>query len=226
MASLLAIETDGGGKRRSETTLLLRQVADLEVEGAFDMTFPLRVAIVGVTYGQQNAVVEDVIFDVLPIPVAALSANPEVRDVLARAVDEADDLRREADKLVSDLRRAAGGDPLPWNQGDHLGDAVVHDLTPSVRRLLASLQNAPDEVDAARDAWHRECQRVALAAAEPVLSAVPPSAFGGRRNGGGSFTCPSRIETRYRHRVAQIVGLGVAPDTQGNASSMEGLSDE
>jgi len=224
MASLLAVELSTRERHVVQTSSLLRQVADLEAEAVLETSFPLRVLVTGVEYGQQAAVIEDVVSDELPLPVAALCRGEAARDVVLAAVDEAEQLRRAADRLASDLRRAAGAEPSPWDHGDYVGGVLIHELTPLARRLLIAIQRAPGEAEAAREVWHGECREVALAVAEPLLNALSRSAFRGRKDKNGRFVAlpSSLIGRQYSARVDHILGLRPSQRSTSDAGVAQG----
>ncbi|HEX5494186.1 MAG TPA: type I-E CRISPR-associated protein Cse1/CasA, partial [Mycobacteriales bacterium] len=209
MAGLLAIRQPTG--ERVSSSLLLSQVADLRGQGCLPVDLPLRVLTVGVAYGNQSAVVEDVMVDAIPLPVAALAAEGEVRGLLLDVVSQARQLQDAANRLGDDIRRASGGDKQPWDKGQRVGDALVHEFTPVVRRLLAGLQRQPDRADEAEAAWRHSAYRLALQAAEPVLASAPPKAFLGRQENEKAVFRTSVAEARYRAAVRDI--LGVHPGT-------------
>ncbi|MGC5664494.1 type I-E CRISPR-associated protein Cse1/CasA [Micromonospora sp. WMMD723] len=168
------LATVPGTEPAYSSSILLTQLGDVEVAD-----LPLQVLTVGVAYGNQSAVVEDILADMIPLPLAALGAS-EVRHLVEAVVEQAEELRRAGNRLDDDLRRAAGGDPVPWDKGLRPGDALMHELNRVVRRLLAGLQREPERREEAEDAWRRSAYVLALKAAEPALAAVPPTAFLGR----------------------------------------------
>jgi CRISPR system Cascade subunit CasA len=159
MAALLATRTETAEK--VTTTVLQQQLADLQALGHVPVDLPLQVLTVGVLYGNQSAVVEDVMVDAMPLPIAALSPESPVRQLLLDVADQADRLREAANRLGDDLRLAAGGDKLPWDRSLRLGEAVVNEFTPVVRRMLAGLQRQPERVDDAEQAWKIVARRLA-----------------------------------------------------------------
>lgn len=187
LAPMLA--TVPGLDDRFSSSILLTQLGDIDLP---DM--PVQVLTVGVAYGNQSAVVEDVISDLIPLPMAALGKG-DVRAFVETVVEQAEELRRAGNRLDDDLRRASGGDPVPWDKGLRPGDALMHDLNPVVRRLLAGLQRQPERYEDAEDAWRRVAYSLALKVAEPVLAAVPPTAFLGREE--------SKQKKTYRASVAE-----------------------
>jgi CRISPR system Cascade subunit CasA len=184
----LALPSDGEGPY---TSVLLRQLGDLEAEGYLEPAYPLSLETYGLEYGNQSAVVENAITDSLPLPVAALAAeNAHVRNALLEAVSQADRLGRAVDRLLIDLRRAGGGDALPRDKGERPSQLLLHTLDPVVRRLFVGLRGVGDDIDLLEQgmtAWEETAWSTAEALAELQLAAAPPSAFGGRVTNDGTF---------------------------------------
>lgn len=204
LAALLA--TSAPTEDKVTAPLVLRQVARLRGEDYLPVDYPLQVLTAGVEYGNQSAVVEDVIVDQMPLPVLALATDSAVRAVLLDVTRQADDLRQAANRLGDDLRAACGADKLPWDRSQRLGEILVHEFTPVVRRLLSGLQRQPDRVEDAALAWRRTARRLALAIAEPALNAAPPEAFLGRQATERFSYRLSTAEARYRAAVTRAVG--------------------
>ncbi len=179
-----------------------------------DQDYPLRVLTVGIEYGNQSAVVENVIADSIPLPVAALR-EITVRDAIVQIAEQADRLARALNMLSADLRRASGADPLPWDQGQRPGDRVLHALDKTTRRALAKLQTRYDHdaVDAVRAAWEQVAWRAAFEVAEPLLNNASPRQFAGVTEtikGKDVTHCSPRAESSFRTNVAQILPLAAA----------------
>ncbi|WP_083749461.1 type I-E CRISPR-associated protein Cse1/CasA [Frankia sp. CcI49] len=204
LAGLLAVR--GPTAERVSAPDVMRQVAGLQTEGYVADDFPLRVLTVGVSYGTQSAVVDDVIVDEIPLPVVALAADSRVRHTLLQVADEAEALRIAANRLGDDLRAAYGAAKLPWDRGQRLGDLLIHRLTPVVRRLLAGLQHQPDMVEDAEDAWRVVARRLAWEVADPVLSAAGPGAFLGRAPGERFGPRLAVAEASFRRALNTILG--------------------
>jgi CRISPR system Cascade subunit CasA len=203
LASLLA--TAAPTKEGVSSTLLLDQIATLRVEGYLPDTLALQVLTTGVVYGNQSAVVEDVLVDLVPLPVSALSADSALRALLHQVVTQAEEVCRAGNGLADDIRQAAGGEKLPWDKALRLGDALVHQLSIPVHRMLAGLQRQPDRIQEAADAWTIVARRLALEAGEQALASAPPQAFLGRPADKGNFIHRlSTAEARYRGAVYTI----------------------
>lgn len=202
LEALLAIHASGE-QRGVQTSRLLAQIADLREDELGD-TYPLSILAVGVVYGNQRAVVEHVIVDSLPLPIVALRAHEDMREFLIRIVNQTDELAKAVNTLAADLRRAQGGDGLPWDQGQRPDVEVVHALDPLVRRLLAKLQHDPGQREAAQREWEQTAFRVVRAVADSLLDAVPPSAFAGRKRDKWRYV-PALAEQRFRLKVAELL---------------------
>ncbi|HET9255448.1 MAG TPA: type I-E CRISPR-associated protein Cse1/CasA [Pseudonocardiaceae bacterium] len=204
MAALLAtMQPTADGVSASR---LIVQLADLRAEDHLPADLPLQVLTVGVSYGNQSAVVEDVMADTLPLPMAALSPDGEVRKLLLEVAEQAEQLRQAANRLGDDLRLAAGGAKLPRGKSQRIGDALVHQFTPVVRRMLAGLQRQPERADDADAAWRQTARRLALDAAELALEATPPTAFLGRQESERVARRLSVAEAWYQAAVRRILG--------------------
>jgi CRISPR system Cascade subunit CasA len=180
LAALVATGTPTSEKKSAPNAI--KNVAGLRQERVLPEEFPLHALVVGVVYGNQSAVIEDVVTDLLPLPVLALlDDDNEVRATLLEIVDQAEELRRAANRLGDDLRAAVGADKVPWDRGQRLGELLVSAFTPTVRRLLSGLQRNPHEAERAGLAWRAAARRTAMEVVTPALDAVPATAFLGRR---------------------------------------------
>lgn len=226
LAALLAIGgmTEEGGA--FATSSLLAQLA--AVSAGLPGNFPLQVELSGISYGNQSAVIEDVIHDSIPLPMTALDPGGFVYGALLGAVDQAEDLADAVNRLSADLRRAAGSDPIPWDKGQRPGDVLLYALDPIARRLLVELRDVGavrdgrdvgDDVDAVQaklGAWEDKAAEATWAVAEQVLSAVPPATFVGRsvskdgKDGKERVYRLSTAERAFRIRVNDILARRAA----------------
>ncbi|WP_007512291.1 type I-E CRISPR-associated protein Cse1/CasA [Pseudofrankia saprophytica] len=198
---------------------LLTQLAGLQVYDLVPENLPLRVLTVGVRYGNQSAVVEDVMVDEIPLPVVALVGVSEVRETVLTIADQAEQLRIAANQLGNDLRAAAGGAKVPWDKSQRLGDVLVHALTPAVRRLLTGLARNPDKTRDALKAWTITARRLAWEVAEPALSDAPPGAFLGRDPDKQYGPRLATAEMSFTRSLTNILGLPQAPAGPAQASA-------
>ncbi|MFB9432975.1 type I-E CRISPR-associated protein Cse1/CasA [Streptoalloteichus tenebrarius] len=160
------------------TSILLDQLKARREEMPLD--YPLQIEVFGVVYGNQSAIVEDVITDSIPLPLAALSDDSLARAVILEVVSQAEDLANTVNHLSADLRRALGGEPIPWDKGQRPGEVLLHALDDLVRRLLAGLRAAGenrDLVERGHLAWEQKAFSATAQVAERLLGSVPGSAF-------------------------------------------------
>ncbi|MDK0519335.1 type I-E CRISPR-associated protein Cse1/CasA [Streptomyces sp. ML-6] len=162
------------------TSKVLDQAGALALD--LDEAYPLRVELSGIAYGNQSAVIDDVMFDALPLPLAALGEDSDVRSALLEVAEQAEQLATAVNHLSADLRRALGTEPIPWDKGQRPGELVLHALDPLVRRLLAGMRGVddPERIEAGQLAWEQLAWRRSWEVADRLLQAVPVGAFLGR----------------------------------------------
>lgn len=167
--------------------------------------YPLDVLLVGYAYGNQSAVVEDVFAEKIPMPVAALSeSNEEVAYQLEQIVDLAEQLRRLINDLDRDIRRASGGEPVPWDKGQHPGDPLMARLTSPTMRLLAGLRREPERYAEGRAAWEAVARRETNLIAEDLLDSAPPSATVGTGERKDPFNL-AKAEVFYKAKLRKLL---------------------
>ncbi|MBN6050773.1 type I-E CRISPR-associated protein Cse1/CasA, partial [Nonomuraea sp. RK-328] len=182
MEALLAAEQQNGDGG-VETSVLLTQLADVQAEGFLAFDYPLQVQTIGIVYGNQSAVVEDVLFDSIPLPVAGLRAETDTYAALVEVTDQAEELARAVNDLSAGLRRARGADPIPWDKGQRPGEFVLHALDPLVRRFLVGVRASADDsglLEQGRTAWETLAYQRTWDVAERLLATATGSEFAGR----------------------------------------------
>ncbi|MBS2965653.1 type I-E CRISPR-associated protein Cse1/CasA [Actinocrinis puniceicyclus] len=211
LASLLALDRPSEGKGVL-ASFLLSQIHDLRAEEYLPDDYPLRVEIHGVVYGTQSSVVEDTISDAIPMPVAALGTDIALRDALLEVAGQADRLESAVNVLDADLRRAAGGDPVPWDKGQRPGEFLVHALDAPARTLLESLRGVggdDERLETALTLWERIARDNAFAIGEQLLTRSDPSVFVGRTVGGRIYR-QANAEFSFRRAVKEILPRAAA----------------
>ncbi|MFE3643028.1 type I-E CRISPR-associated protein Cse1/CasA [Streptomyces sp. NPDC059169] len=189
--------------------------------------YPLRVELFGVAYGSQSAVIDDVMFDALPLPLAALGADSDVRSALLEVAEQAEHLATAVNHLSADLRRALGAEPIPWDKGQRPGELVLHTLDPLVRRLLTGIRGVEDleRIEVGQRAWEQLAWRRSGEIADRLLQAVPVGAFAGRSTSQGEGK-PERThrvplaEASFLRRRAEI--LHRADALRSNSANPDG----
>ncbi|MGW0811406.1 type I-E CRISPR-associated protein Cse1/CasA [Nonomuraea sp. NPDC002799] len=182
MEALLTAERQSGDGG-VETSVLLSQLADVQADGVLPFDYPLQVQTIGMVYGNQSAVVEDVLFDSIPLPITGLRTETDTYTTLVEVTEQAEDLARAVNDLSADLRRARGADPIPWNKGQRPGEFVLHALDPLMRRFLVGVRASADGCDTlerGRIAWEQLASQQVLSVATRLLNMARGSEFAGR----------------------------------------------
>lgn len=196
LTSLLAVEAD--------SSLLLAQLQVAEMKGALPPGLTPEVVTVGVVYGNQSAVVEDVLMDSIPLPVQALREGSRTRRAVFDAVEKADQVRSAANHLHDDVRRAAGAEPIPWDKGSRWGDVLMADLDAPTRRFLRGLQVSPDDSDSLLDEWADAVHSQAVDIAQSLQESAPPTTFLGREHRKRTYRLATSVSW-YHYRLRQIL---------------------
>ncbi|MCC5033490.1 type I-E CRISPR-associated protein Cse1/CasA [Streptomyces sp. WAC 00631] len=213
LEALLAVDreqSDATATRAGfHTSVLLSQLS--VTRERLPATYPLQVELTGITYGNQSAVVEDLFFDTIPLPLTALDADGILYGCVLEAADQAEKLATAVNHLSADVRRAAGSDPIPWDKGQRPGETLLHSLDPLMRRLLTGLRKAGEDFDAAERgllAWEHKAAAETWTVAEQVLSTAAPSTFTGRtitHNGKEHTYRLSTAERGFRRRLDEVL---------------------
>lgn len=191
------------------TSVLLDQLS--VVREGLPLGYPLRLELTGMVYGIQSSVIEDVFFDEIPLPLAALNPDGIIFGCVLEAVAQAEKLAGAVNNLSSDLRRAAGSEPIPWDKGQRPGETLLHALDPLMRRLLVGLREVGEDFDRSEqglEAWEEKAGRETWKVAEQVFSTAAPSLFSGRivaKDGKERAYRLSTAERGFRDRMDAIL---------------------
>ncbi|MEV5889493.1 type I-E CRISPR-associated protein Cse1/CasA [Nonomuraea fuscirosea] len=194
-ALLAAERQDGDGG--VETSVLLSQIADLQADGVLPFDYPLRVQTIGMLYGTQSAVVEDVLSDAIPLPIAGLRTETDTYFALVEVSEQAEELANAVNGVSADLRRARGADPIPWDKGQRPGEFVLHALDPLVRSFLLDVRTGADDserLERLRVEWEQDAYRRTWDVADRLLATATGSEFVGR--------VVKKDKTEYVYRLA------------------------
>lgn len=153
---------------------VIEWVSSLVVDGILSDRAVMGTVAFGMTYGTQNAIIEDVIYDVLPLPLIAL--EPAAAAIAVNAVESAGKAIRTLGHLAENLARAGGGD----GKGDRekalsAGWAAVD--TP-FRSWVAGLSS--DSLDTASFDWEKLVRKIVENLGQFLIVTAGPGAFAGR----------------------------------------------
>ena len=140
---------------------------------------------VGIEYGAQEAVVTELVDDVLTLPAGLLDPeNTRLVVIVRDAMEETDHVASALRNLAGNLDRARGGSPETASAArEHAGAAFYQVIDECFPRWLASLNE--EDPDRAHARWRERLRSEALEQQEALASAVPDTAFAGRGEGKG-----------------------------------------
>lgn len=217
--ALLALPAPGSQTAKTRTSELLLQVGDLRDAEVLDDAYPLGVELVGIEYGNQSAVVENLIHDEIPLPVTALRADAEVGPLLERIADEAGQLVNLINSLEGDLRRAEGSELVPWDKGQRASSRLLYRFDQPIRRLLAGMRDRPAPHDDAVGAWHALARALTLQVAEEVFGEAPATSHQGRVDGNERRHNVPIADLRFRAGLRKVLGPTTDPEAIEEANA-------
>ena len=200
----------------SHTLAWLGAVRDM---GLADVPRLVDLTVVGLEYGTQNAVVNQLIADRLPLPVQTIVTNadepPEAYGLVSQAIESAED----AASLLASLTRnvlEASGETSPDALKEHSGEArerLYHHIDHRFRHFLTEVAEETADIGD----WRDEVRKVTESLAEDVIASAPPDAFAGRERENGQLVNLGRAELFFRRGLYQKFPLRNRP-TQERAS--------
>ncbi|MFN8079398.1 MAG: type I-E CRISPR-associated protein Cse1/CasA [Kineosporiaceae bacterium] len=135
---------------------------------------------VGLAYGTQNAIVEELVDDVIRLPAVLFDdGHPELAHTALDAVKAADDVAQAAANLRQNLARAAG---MGGDESEHPREAgraeLYHALDHAFRDWVTRL--GQDDAITATSRWQETVRRIARDLTDDWLDACGPAALIGR----------------------------------------------
>jgi len=186
---------------------------------ALDRRYRVQLRAIGMVYGTQSAVVDDVIDDRLVMSVSVLdTVQPALPQAVVDAVSAADEAVFALRNLASNVAKAAGAEPaLADGQRERAAERAYAALDGPFRRWLAGL--GPDtDAEAARIDWHRTAGLILRRLGDEVVLAAGPAAWVGRDVRGRRITAPE-ADGWFRSALAKAL-----PVPQEQRSEQEGVA--
>lgn len=177
---------------------------------------PTRLLGVGITYGNQAAVIDDTYADVLPMPVTVLAERGGDWEAVAlNAVRVADDAASAVGGLAANLARAAGcrDDRQVGGQRNRARERLYADLDGRFRMWLAGLAEPGQLPSRELAGWAGQVQDRAEAVAAELLNSAAPEGWRGRelRSGNRSDLVTSPLaEIWFRAALRKAVAVPLA----------------
>lgn len=194
--------------------------ATLECAADHDSAATLRVQAVGITYGPQEATIEEVVNDSVDLRAALLGAESgQIRAMLQDSVAATNRAVWQLGTLAANIATASGerGDNAGEGARQRLEQRAWAALDSEARRWIASLSAEDDVEDAARR-WQLAARPVLLDLARQEYTSAPPASLSGRpvrRGAVESFMTADIAFSIFRSGLAKELPLG-APESTTN----------
>ncbi|WP_419702856.1 type I-E CRISPR-associated protein Cse1/CasA [Promicromonospora sp. NFX87] len=210
----------GQGEKNGIEPGVLRWAAVLEADGHLP-NGALTVQAVGIKYGTNNSVVEELVHDHLDLPPEIVAHGDGAAAHLARrAVDQAQLAVSALANLAQNLYLAAGGNSDSDGPATRAREAGYHDLEQPFRRWLLKLEPDTDITELER-AWQSEVRGVVARIGRELAEGSGPAAFVGRKVRGKQMDL-GVAEVRFWSRLRKDLPLAVRPaDTESDRDNEE-----
>ncbi|GGN93992.1 type I-E CRISPR-associated protein Cse1/CasA [Actinoplanes lobatus] len=196
--------------------LVLQWLARLTRDAVIGQDFQARPRAVSVTYGTQQAVIDEVFSDTLTMNVLLLLEDSPLRTTAVDATADAEAAVQALRRLATNLIRAAGGSD-DSGDADRAAERAYAVLDRAFRDWLAHL--GPDSEPATeRTAWQHRVRRAVKEVGDELVDAASPAAWVGRtrtdRNGRDIHYSSFQAETWFRRDLAKALTLTTDTDHQ------------
>ncbi|GAB3476977.1 type I-E CRISPR-associated protein Cse1/CasA [Amycolatopsis cihanbeyliensis] len=190
-----------------------------------DGDFPVQIRAIGMAYGNQNSVTDEIMDDALSLRSALLRQDAtQLTGMAVGCVQAADDAARALGSLALNLAQAAGkappkpGAPDPASLADRTRavELAYAELDAPFRGWLSGLGPDSDPVEE-QVAWHRTACGVVRALARDLQQRAPATAWTGRRVNGYLVTAAHAalwFDRKLREALPQAF-----PDRAGQGAS-------
>jgi len=160
---------------------------------------------VGVSYGTQNAIIDQVYDDRLVLP-ADVFESENLRRTIVGAAADAEAAARAVGNLGRDIARAAGGSGDALSAAEARAEAQA--LSTLDREFRAWLIALPDgDREEARAAWQRRARHEVVRLGSALVADAGPTAWIGREIENGNYMTTARAEMWFRKAVQKALPL-------------------
>ncbi|GHI93976.1 type I-E CRISPR-associated protein Cse1/CasA [Streptomyces olivaceus] len=224
IASLVADRLEDTGGTEGPSRLrprVLEWVARLVTGGYLPRQSLVRTRVVGVRYGTQQSVIDEVVDDRLEMPVVLLHGQDPVyaRQAVA-AAEDADRAVRALGDLADDLARATGSEsegPKAAARAEGF-DVLDHPY----RSWLSDMAEAPDPFEH-RSTWQRQVRETVGRLGDRLIAVAGDAAWEGRihsdAKGSSHWLNAGLADVWFRGRLAKALGNPDSPAAPGPSDS-------
>lgn len=188
--------------------IALEWLAHLQDDWIVAKDLPFRVRAVGMVYGSNSAVVDEVIDDALSLRAGLLATGAaELARTATQAVEAAEACAHALGRLAGTLAEAGGGEfSGPKDRAQELAYA---ELDTPFRTWLATLTAQSHPLEAEQQ-WHLQADRIVGRLAHGLVEQASPAAWSGRMLKGNLVTT-AHAEMWFRRNLANAVPLAHVP---------------
>jgi CRISPR system Cascade subunit CasA len=194
--------------------IVLEWLAHLRLTTILHRDFPMRVRTVGMKYGSNSSVVDEVIDDALSMRAVLLEQDAaHLAQSATHAAEAAEACARALGRLAGTLAEAGGGEfSGPRERAEELAYA---ELDTPFRTWLASLTEQSQPLEAEQQ-WHVQADRIIARLARGLVEQASPAAWSGRTVKGNLVTT-AHAEMWFRRNLAKAVPMAhpTIPTEQG-----------
>lgn len=217
LQTLLPPPPPGSEPPQRLSPMVVQWLARLTVIGVVEPDFQVRPRATSVTYGTQQAVIDEVFGDALTMNVLLLVEQSPLRTTAVDAVADAEAAVQVLRRLATNLVRAAGGGPDNGSgEADRAAEHGYALLDRAFRDWLARLGPASDPV-AERAWWQHLVRRAVARLGGKLVAAAGPAAWVGRpavdRAGREVHYSSSQAEAWFRAGLAKALPMAAEPPT-------------
>lgn len=165
-----------------------------------------RLRAVGVRYGVQQAVVDELVDDEVVLPWSLLEGDLtlQLTSLVLSAIDSTEHAVRSLGQLSVDLVEAAGLDPeLSTQVRNRTSSRAYGRLDSAFRSWLATLSEDRD-VGISRSRWHDQARKILIEIADSEINSCSPSSWTGRKVR-GVWLDAATAERRFRVKIRQAL---------------------
>jgi len=212
--ALLPQRRQGGGAEAATVRppAVAEWLAQLVTDEVVPWNYPVWTHAVGVAYGTQYAVIDQIYDDRLALPAEVFRAE-ELRTAIVGAATDAEAAARAVGNLGRDIARAAGGSGDAASAASaRAEEQALSLLDREFRQWLAELPSA-DRADARAD-WQRRARRAVERLARSLVDDAGPTAWIGRETEDGRYLTTALAELWFRRALWKALPLAVDEPSQ------------
>ncbi|WP_326557194.1 type I-E CRISPR-associated protein Cse1/CasA [Micromonospora sp. NBC_01796] len=217
LQSLLPAPPTGAEPAQRLSPMVVRRLAQLTVTGVVEPDFQVRTRATSVTYGNQQAVIDEVFTDALTMNVLLLIEHSALRTTAVDAAADAEAAIRALRLLAENLARAAGSREIDSSEAERAAERAYALLDRAFRDWLAGLSPDSDPVPE-RVEWQRLVRRAVYRLGRDMVDAAGPTAWIGRtgtdRSGRQVHYSRSQAEVAFHTGLARALPMAAGSSHQ------------